>query len=245
MTQGMRSVPLTNMGPFRREPQQCSMSHCSLEWCVSCLSVAMMNTMMEATCRTKHLFQLVIREGESPFLAGKAAVGAERWVTISSLQRKQREGAWGWSTGSGARHTSPYRFRSLPKQHQPLKTKCKSTWAYEGHVTFKPTQKMTKSPESPARSSLAHRVILGNGITWFSVTWNELRNEAAELGDGHFFSYSGRVEPKAIRSSLALTSSTWASSELVAGYCFALLIDTWVTILLYSLVSLFFSHINY
>lgn len=127
MTQGMRSVPLTNMGPFRREPQQCSMSHCSLEWCVSCLSVAMMNTMMEATCRTKHLFQLVIREGESPFLAGKAAVGAERWVTISSLQRKQREGAWGWSTGSGARHTSPYRFRSLPKQHQPLKTKCKST----------------------------------------------------------------------------------------------------------------------
>lgn len=35
------------------------------------------------------------------------AVGTERWVIISSTQRKEREGMGGWSTGSGGRHTSP------------------------------------------------------------------------------------------------------------------------------------------
>lgn len=46
MTRGMRSVPhldVMNMGRFQREPQQRSTSHCPLEWCISFLSVAMMN----------------------------------------------------------------------------------------------------------------------------------------------------------------------------------------------------------
>lgn len=55
-------------------------------------------------------------------------------------------------------------------------------------------------------------------------SWNELMNKATELGDGNLFRHSGKVEPEAIRSSLALTSFTWASSEVMADYCFAVLI---------------------
>lgn len=53
---------------------------------------------------------------------------------------------------------------------------------------------------------------------------NELMNKATELGDGHLFRHSGRVKPEAIRSSPALTSFTWASSEVVTDYCFDVLI---------------------
>lgn len=71
----------------------------------------MMNTLMEPACRTKRLFRLVIPEGESSFLAGKAK-GSRGCREVGSRLIRTKEAE---RRGVGLEH------RKWGQAHVPLK----------------------------------------------------------------------------------------------------------------------------